>query len=144
MIDKNFIINIIDEFLLSRTDLFWVDVKILPGNHIQVKIDGDKGVNVADCVALSRAIEGSLDRENEDFELEVGSGGIDTPLKYLRQYHNNTGRNLRVTTLEGEIIRGKISGVDDHKVTVTLRVKKKVETKEIPYTTIKEAIITIE
>jgi ribosome maturation factor RimP len=46
--------------------------------------------------------------------------------------------------LEGEIIRGKISGVDDHKVTVTLRVKKKVETKEIPYTTIKEAIITIE
>jgi ribosome maturation factor RimP len=95
-------------------------------------------------VALSRAIEGSLDREKEDFELEVGSGGIDTPLKYLRQYHNNTGRNLRVTTLEGEIIRGKISGVDDHKVTVTLRVKKKVETKEIPYTTIKEAIITIE
>lgn len=144
MTDKKFIINIIDEFLLDRPDLFWVDVKILPGNHIQVKIDGDKGVNVADCVALSRAIEGSLDREKEDFELEVGSGGIDTPLKYLRQYHNNKGRHLKVTTLEGDTLRGKIAAADDQKVTITRRVKKKEESIEIPYTTIKEAIITIE
>lgn len=144
MIDKKIIISIIDEFLLSRSDLFWVDVKVLPGNHIHVKIDGDKGVNVADCVALSRAIEGSLDRDKEDFDLEVGSGGIDTPLKFLRQYHNNIGRHLKITTLEGDTLRGKITAADDQKVTITRKVKKKEESIEIPYTTIKEAIITIE
>lgn len=143
MIDKSLIVSIIDEFLRSRPDLFWVDVKILPGNHIQVKIDGDKGVNVADCVALSRAIEGSLDRDKEDFDLEVGSGGIDTPLKFLRQYYNNIGRHLKITTSEGETILGKITGAGEQKVTITRRVKKKEESIEIPYTTIKEAIITI-
>ena len=63
-----------------------MDVVIKPGNLIIIEIDNDEGVCIDDCAELSRYVEGHLDRDVEDFELEVGSAGVTSPFKVLRQY----------------------------------------------------------
>ena len=136
-----------DVFFEERPDIFLVDLKIGSGNQISIKIDGDSGVLIADCVDLSRKIEHNLDREAEDFSLEVASAGIDTPLKFPRQYVKNTGRDLKVQMIDGTEQKGKIIASNEY--SVTLEVSKKVKTKkvkeefQINFDTIKESKITI-
>ncbi len=93
MIDKNVVIRIVDEWLEGK-DYFLVDVTISPDNKIVVEIDHAEGVWIDDCVDLSRYIESKLDREEEDYELEVGSAGIVQPFKLLRQYQNYSGEEV--------------------------------------------------
>ena len=102
MIDKVGILDLVCGFL-EGTDKFLVDLHISKDNRINVSIDGDNGINIDDCIELSRYIESHLDREVEDFELNVASAGLDTPLKLLRQYKKNVGRSLRVELMTGEI-----------------------------------------
>jgi ribosome maturation factor RimP len=66
-------------------------------------------------VNISRAIEHNLDREIEDFSLEVASCGATEPLKYPRQYKKNIGRKLSVTT-DTEKIEADLVDVDDNKI----------------------------
>ena len=84
MIDKSLIIQWAEE-KLAATDNFLVDVMVKPGNFIVVEIDSDEGVCVDDCASLSRYLEEHLDRDVEDYELEVGSAGVTSPFKILRQ-----------------------------------------------------------
>ena len=84
----------IAEAQMDGTDLFVVDVRVAPGNGIEVVVDSDTQVGIDRCVALSRAIEASLDREQEDFELTVTSAGIGQPLRMLRQYRKLIGREV--------------------------------------------------
>ena len=72
-------------------------------NTIRVVLDGDEGVNLQDCMNISRAIEHNLDREEEDFSLEVTSAGAASPLELPRQYKKNIGRKLKVRTGEEEL-----------------------------------------
>ena len=136
-----------DAFFAERPDVFLVDLKIGAGNQINVKIDADNGVLIADCVDLSRQIEHNLDREVEDFSLEVASAGIDTPLKFPRQYLKNIGRDLNVILTDGTEQKGKICASNE--LGVTLEVIKKVKTKkvkeevQIAFNNIKESKITI-
>jgi ribosome maturation factor RimP len=85
MIDKTKINQLIDE-VLADSPLFLVDLKVSGRNQILVYLDGDNGVPISSCVQVSRHIESSLDREVEDFELEVSSIGVDKPLVMPRQF----------------------------------------------------------
>jgi len=106
---------LLEEALEERQDLFLIDFSVLDDNQIRVVIDGDKGVLVEDCMFISRAIEHNLDREEEDFSLEVTSAGATSPLQHRRQYKKNIGRNLNVKTLS-ETFEGKLTKVNDEGV----------------------------
>lgn len=146
MVDKVHVLDIIHS-TLDGSDKFLVDLKITTDSRIYVSIDGDNGINIDDCIELSRAIENSLDREVEDFELNVASAGLDSPLKMPRQYKKNVGRDLDVTTQDEERISGTILEADDEKVVLRpLGKKKKGEEKkdvELKYADIKTAKIMI-
>ncbi len=107
MIVKGQIIEIINE-KINGTHLFLVDLKILPGNRIEVFIDGDNGVGINECVDLSRHIEKSLDRDVEDFSLEVSSPGATIPLKLSRQYIKHIGRDVELKLTDGTSITGTL------------------------------------
>jgi ribosome maturation factor RimP len=132
---------------LSGTDKFLVDVLVKPGNRIFVFIDGDHGVTIRDCAALSRYIESQLDRETADFELNVSSSGADQPIRLPRQYLKNIGRSLQVRLSEENIITGKLEAVDENGITLmTAGDKKKKtapETLNIAFEEIKESKVII-
>jgi ribosome maturation factor RimP len=97
---------------LAGSSLFLVDIKVSAANKIEVFVDGDNGIAISDCVALSRFIEKSFDREVEDFSLEVSSPGATTPLKIARQYTKHVGRELEVALTNGENISGKLVSIN--------------------------------
>jgi len=150
---KDKVSNLIAEELGNNSSLFLVDLSISESYKITVTLDGDNGITLQDCIDVSRAIENNLDREEQDFSLEVASAGVSSPLKLVRQYKKNIGRNLKVKTTTSETIEAKLEAADDDKITLTwtAREPKKIgkgkETvthqREIPYSEIKEAIVTI-
>ncbi len=89
---------LLEQALNERESLFLIDFTVSSDNTIKVVIDGDQGVTLKDCMAVSRAIEHQLDREEADFALEVTSAGATTPLVLARQYVKNVGRKLKVVT----------------------------------------------
>lgn len=107
MILKEQIIELINE-KINGTHLFLIDIKVLPGNKIEVFIDGDNGLGINDCVDLSRHIEKSLDREVEDFSLEVSSPGATLPLKLSRQYIKHIGRDFELKLNDGTLMTGTL------------------------------------
>ena len=144
MIDKMHVLSVIDT-ALSGSDKFLVDLKISTDNRINVAIDGDNGITIDDCIELSRTIENSLDRDVEDFELNVASAGLDSPLKMKRQYKKNVGRDLSVTTFDGEQAEGRLVEADDDHIALRLPGKKNAaaEPLRFAYTDIKTAKIVI-
>ena len=108
--------KLLEEGLNQREDLFLVDFDVLGDNTIKIVIDGDNGVLVEDCMFISRAIEHNLDREEQDFSLEVLSAGATSPLTNIRQYKKNIGRTLSVKTINDEDIEGKLTEVNDEKI----------------------------
>lgn len=144
MIDKMHVMDVVYQ-ALDGTDKFLVEVKITTDNRIYVSIDGDNGVVIDDCVQLSRTIEASLDREVEDFELNVASAGLDTPLKLTRQYIKNVGQDLAVTTLSGEHYEGKLIAADDTKFSIHIFGKRKADgiDMEFPYSDVKTAKVMV-
>ncbi len=100
MITKEQIIELTDE-ALKETDRFVVDLTVSKSNVINIYIDADSSVTIDHCVELSRFIEGSLDREVEDYELSVSSAGIDYPLLKHRQLNKHIEKNLEITNNEG-------------------------------------------
>ena len=112
---------------LKDSDSYLVEISIKPGNMIVVEIDNDEGVDIDECVKISKHIEESLDREVEDFELEVGSAGLTSPFKILRQYQKNIGNPVEVLSRKGEKMSGTLKSADDDKFTVTIIKKEKPE-----------------
>ena len=100
MIEKSIVNGIVEEWLEGR-DYFLVDVAVSADDRIVVEIDHAEGVWIEDCVELSRFIERRLSREEEDYELEVGSAGIGQPFKVLQQYVNHVGSEVDVLTADG-------------------------------------------
>ncbi|MBP3763350.1 MAG: ribosome assembly cofactor RimP [Bacteroidales bacterium] len=119
MIEKIRILELVNS-ALEGSDKFVVNMKITPDNRIFVDIDGDSGVTIDDCIAVSRAVESRLDRDEEDFELNVGSAGLDQPLKLTRQYRKNVGRDLEVTTVDGEHLEGTLSEAGGEGIVLTV------------------------
>ena len=149
---KEKVSELLNAGLEEKPSIFLIDLTITDAFKIIVTLDGDNGVTLQDCIDISRAIEHNLDREEQDFSLEVASGGVSAPLKLVRQYKKNIGRTLQVKTAT-EIITAELVDVNDEFITLTwtAREPKKIgkgkETVEkrqgFPYTDIKEAIVTI-
>ena len=131
MIDKNVVTRIVDEWLEGK-DYFLVDVTVTPDDKIVVEIDHAEGVWIDDCVELSRYIESKLDREEEDYELEVGSAGIGQPFKVLQQYYIHIGQEVEVMTKGGQKLTGVLKDADEEKFTVSVQKKVKMEGAKRP------------
>ncbi|NDW10487.1 ribosome assembly cofactor RimP [Dysgonomonas sp. 520] len=128
MIDKQQISQIASEYLQeTNSDMFLVDVVVRPGNIIVVELDSDEGVSIDDCIKLSKNIESHLDRDAEDFELEVGSAGITAPFKIQRQYQKNVGKEVEVLTKNGQKLSGVLKSCDDDGFVVTITKMEKPE-----------------
>lgn len=122
------------ENLLEESDKFLVDILVKPGNKIFIFIDGDKGVTIDNCKEISRFVENQLNRDNEDFELNVSSPGTDHPMKLRRQYPKNIGRIIDVTKKNGSILSGKLISVSEDKITIDTSLKTKKKSKKEPLT----------
>ena len=131
MIDRNVVNGIVSEWLEDK-DYFLVDVTISPDGKIVVEIDHAEGVWIEDCVELSRFIESKLDREEEDYELEVGSAGIGQPFKVLQQYLNHIGQEVEVLTKDGKKLEGVLKDANEENITVTIQKKVKPEGAKRP------------
>ena len=134
MIDKNVVRNLVEEWLQDK-EYFLVDVEISPDDRIVVEIDHADGVWIEDCVELSRYIEDRLDRDEEDYELEVGSAGLGQPFKVPQQYVNFIGKNVEVLDSDGKKVKGVLKSVDGTDFTVTVAEKVKQEGKKRPVLT---------
>ena len=131
MISKNVVEGIVNEWLEDK-EYFLVDVTVSPDDKIVVEIDHAEGVWIDDCVELSRFIESKLDREEEDFELEVGSAGIGQPFKVLQQYLIHIGKEVEVRTKEGKKLEGVLKEADADHFVVTVQKKVKPEGAKRP------------
>ncbi len=144
--------SLLEEGLQQKPSLFLVDLTITDAFKVIITLDGDNGVNLQDCIDVSRVIENNVDREEQDYSLEVASAGVSSPLKMVRQYRKNIGRTLKVKTAT-ETLEAKLEDANDESIMLswTAREPKKIgkgkETvahqREIPYSEIKEAIVTI-
>lgn len=126
MITKEYIERLLEE-AIADGPLFAVSIVVSGNNDIKVLIDNDEGISIDDCVKVSRIIEGSLDREAEDFSLNVSSPGADQPLVVRRQYKKNIGRELVVKQSEGAKLKGELTAVDDRGITLHTREKQRIE-----------------
>ena len=131
MISKSIVEGIVNEWLEGK-EYFLVDVQVSPDDKIVVEIDHAEGVWIDDCVELSRFIESKLDREEEDYELEVGSAGIGQPFKVLQQYYIHIDKEVEVLTKEGKKMEGMLKEVADDHFVVTVQKKVKLEGAKRP------------
>ena len=131
MIERNAVKTVVEEWL-SGNDYFLVDVTFTPDDRIVVEIDHKDGVWIEDCVALSRYIEERLSRDDEDYELEVGSAGLGQPFKVPQQYINFVGKEVEVLDADGVKVKGILKAVDGNDFTVGVEEKVKVEGKKRP------------
>lgn len=152
MIDKAVINNLFEAAVKDDPALFLIDVVISPDNNITVIADGEKGISINDCIAISRHIEKSLNEEDLDFSLEVTSPGAAEPFTDKRQYKKNIGRTLKVVS-DNEKYEGVLTAITDNDITLEwesrepkpvgkgkITVKK---TKVIPYELINSAKVKI-
>lgn len=141
----------IDEILVDYPDLFRVEIKIKPTNNIKVFVDGDNGVTIEKCVRINRKlyklIEEAAFFAEGDFGLEISSPGVDEPLKLVRQYKKNIGRDLELVLNDETKKEGKLIEVLENEIIVestTGKGKKAITTKEnIVFETIKKATVLI-
>jgi len=115
---------------IEETDIFLVDYTISNANVIHVWIDTPEGINIDECVKISRFIEHSLDREEEDFELQVSSPGLDMPLKIMQQYKKNIGRDLKITLTDGKEVKGTLLETGQDSILMETSKKEKIEGKK--------------
>jgi ribosome maturation factor RimP len=149
---KDQVETLLNDGLEEDGSLFLIDFTISADNKINVIIDGDNGVTVKDCIKISRAIEHNLDREDQDFSLEVASAGASSPLVLPRQYKKNIGRKLAVKSGD-EIFEGNLTEVTEENIVLEWKAREpkpigkgKVtvqKRKEIDFSEIKEAKVIL-
>lgn len=133
MIQKDKVKELVAEWLEGK-EYFLVDATVDPQNKIVVEIDHKDGVWIEDCCELSKFIESNLDREVEDYELEVGSAGIGQPFKVLQQYVNSIGYDVELLTSDEKKMEGTLLKAEEEGFTVGVLQKQKVEGKKRPQT----------
>ncbi len=133
----------IEHLLEEEQDLYLVDYS-KSGAKIIVLLDGDNGVSIAQCASISRRTSRFIDEEIEEdypFRLEISSAGMDTPLKFHKQYVKNTGKNLSVWLKDQSIVEGKLVAVNDDNITLEKSEKKKKIELEIDFNQIDKTIV---
>lgn len=119
MIEKQVVEEIVTSYLQDvESELYVIDVVVHPGNRIVVELGSDEGVAIDDCVRLTKHIESQLDREVEDYELEVGSAGLTSPFKVLRQYKAAIGEEVEVLCRGGVKEKGILERASEAELTL--------------------------
>jgi ribosome maturation factor RimP len=149
---KEKVTTLLTEGLLEKPSIFLIDLIITDAFKVIVTLDGDNGVALQDCIDVSKFMDSNLDREEQDYSLEVASVGVGSPLKLTRQYKKNIGRTLIVKT-STEIIEAELVNANDDFVILSWKARehkklgkgKETVQKELtlPYADIKEAIVTV-
>lgn len=149
---KEKVFRLLEEGLQEKPSIFLIDLTITDSYKIIVTLDGDNGVQLQDCIDVSRTLENNLDREEQDFSLEVASVGVGSPLKMVRQYIKNIGRTL-IVKLASETIEAELVEVTDNFITLSWQARepKKIgkgketvqKRQEIPFSEIKQAVVTV-
>ena len=128
MIDKQIIIDLVDQYLLNtESESYLIEVTVSRDNNIVVELDNDEAVDIDECVELSRYIDQHLDRDVEDYELEVGSAGLTSPLKKLRQFAKFEGETMEVLCRDGKKLKGVLGAADEEGFTLSFTKKVKPE-----------------
>lgn len=155
MISKSKVLELINERIAELGNgLFVVELTISSNNVIQVELDKHEGnVSINDCMSVSRNVEHNLDREAEDFELQVSSAGLDKPFRVPAQYTKNIGRTVKVVLQNGTKIEGELKAANEKEIVVENSRKEKIEGKKkkeliveqhvLPMVQIKETKIVI-
>lgn len=149
MIDKKELQAFVEK-QLEGSDYFLTDLKVTPANEITVEIDSMVPGDLEECIKLTRAIEGAFDRDVEDYDLEVGTAGLTSPLKVKRQYEKYVGQDLEVLTNDGKKLHGLLRSVSDEGIVLNIEQKVKKEgvkkpvvestPLDIPFSNIKKAV----
>ncbi len=126
-------IEVLSKRFLSETQ-FVVDITISVSNDIIVYVDDMNGISIDECKRISRGIEESLDRETEDFSLEVSSPGLTNPFRVKEQYLKNIGKQVEIVYVDGEKITATLKGITDNSISVETSTIKKVENKKVTET----------
>ncbi len=119
---------LVAEKIADNPSLFLVEVKMLLNNKLIIHVDGDEGISIQDCAAISRHVGFCLEEENaieKAYNLEVSSPGVGEPLKLVRQYHKNIGRTISVKLETGETKEGKLLALTDVSIDLEENIKQK-------------------
>jgi ribosome maturation factor RimP len=130
MIEKQKIEGLVKEFI-KGTGLFLVIVKVSNANRIIVLADKNEGITIDECAAIHRHIENGLDRDIEDFELQVSSPGLDLPFGVIEQYRKNEGKKVEVLDNEGSKFTGKLKNITEGGFELETEIKTKGRTIEL-------------
>jgi ribosome maturation factor RimP len=142
---------LVEEKIADRPELFLVEVKMLPNNKLIIHVDGDEGISIQDCVAISRHVGFHLEEENtieQAYNLEVSSPGVGEPLKLIRQYNKNIGRTVSIKLKEGLKKEGKLLEVTENNLLIEESVKEKgkkavtIQT-DVPFNDILETTVLV-
>jgi ribosome maturation factor RimP len=133
---ENRVIELVEEKIaeIERPDLFLVDVKMHTNGKLIILVDGDNGIGIADCAAISRYVGFKLEEESvieEAYNLEVSSPGLDTPLTSVRQYTKNIGRDLAIKMADGVKREGKLTALAEDAIVIEEQIKQKGKKAEV-------------
>ena len=120
--------ELVEEKINDKPNLFIVDIKMHANGKLIILIDGDKGVGIDDCAAISRHVGFRLEEENvieTAYTLEVSSPGVEAPLKLVRQYLKNIGRNLAINMANGTKREGKLASITEDAVVIEEKIREK-------------------
>ena len=124
MITNETITKLVEQHI-QGTDVFLVEVIVKPGNAIRVHVDRPEGISIDECVQISRFLNGQLDRDVEDYSLEVSSPGLGAPFRVKQQYEKNLGRQIEVTMADGSRLEGKLGKVSEESFILGMKGKEK-------------------
>ncbi len=125
---EKYVAELVNNQIADREDLFLVDVKFVPGGKLSILVDGDQGISIQDCAAISRHVGNTLEEENvieAAYNIEVSSPGIDTPLRLARQYTKNIGRTVSVKLNDGRKHEGTLLEHTPQGLTLKEKIKEK-------------------
>ncbi len=133
--------ELLSDALKENETLFLIELSFLAENKILIEVDGDNGVTLKECMRISRYINDNLDREEEDYGLEVTSPDIANPLKVKRQYKKNIGKTLQIKTTTNENYEGVLTDVNENQVFLEWKVREPKPVGKGKVTVVKTAII---
>lgn len=144
---------LIKEALDENPSLFLIDLSVSGDNSIRVLLDGDEGVSLEACMQVSRKIEHNLDREENDFSIEVSSCGVGSPLTMQRQFKKNISRKLEILDQEDKLVQGTLTAANDESFTLQWKAREPkpvgkgkvtiTKTKEFKYGQYKNAKVIV-
>ncbi|MDV7186916.1 ribosome assembly cofactor RimP [Lutibacter sp. TH_r2] len=139
--DRKLVQELVSGAISENKELFLIELSFLPENKIYVEVDGDKGVSLNECIRISRTVEHNLDREEEDFSLEVTSPDVAHPLKVKRQYIKNINRKLTVKLTDNSIVEGDLINVGDEGIELQWKAREPKPIGKGKITVVKNAVI---